>query len=50
MLSVEKVKEILKNEKMSNEEALEIRNNLYGLAEVAIEKYIEDNKINVMKK
>lgn len=49
MLNIEEVKEILNDEKISNEEALKIRDNLYGLAKISIEGYIEDNDIDVVK-
>ena len=42
MLNIEEVKEILNDENISDEEALEIRDNLYRLADISIEKYIED--------
>ncbi|GBE17376.1 hypothetical protein BMS3Abin15_01221 [bacterium BMS3Abin15] len=41
----EEVKEILNDENILDEEALEIRDNLYGLAEISIEKYIEFNNL-----
>ena len=44
MLSIEKVREILNDENISNKEILEIRDNLYGLAEIAIENYIKEKK------
>lgn len=46
MLSIEKVREILNDENISNEEILEIRDNLYGLAEIAIESYMKERKAN----
>lgn len=49
MLSIEKVKEILNDENISDKEALKIRDNLYGLAEIAIEDYIKEKKIKVEK-
>ena len=42
MLSIEKVREILNDENISDEEVLEIRDNLHGLAEIAIESYIKE--------
>lgn len=44
MLSIEKAKEILNDENISDEEILEIRDNLYGLAEIAIESYVKEKK------
>ena len=38
MMSIEKVREILNDENISDEEIVDIRDNLYGLAEIAIEK------------
>ena len=49
MLSIEKVREILNDESISDEEIVEIRDNLYGLAEIAIEDYITKNSIKVNK-
>lgn len=37
MLNIKKVREILNDENMSDSEILEIRDNLYDLAEIAIE-------------
>jgi hypothetical protein len=42
MLSIEEVKKILNDENISDEEVLEIRDNLYGLAELAIDNYAKD--------
>ena len=44
MLSVEKVKELLNDDTISDEEAREIRDGLRDLAEIAYEKYHKDKK------
>lgn len=49
MMSIEKVREILNDENISDEEIIEIRDNLYGLAEIAIESYIKEKGIEVVK-
>jgi hypothetical protein len=49
MLSIEKCREYLEGKKLTDKEVLEIRDNLYGLAEIAIEKYIKDKKSNISK-
>ena len=49
MLSVEETKRILKRPDMPDEEAEAIRDNLYGLAEIVIEKYLADSR-NLIKK
>lgn len=49
MLSIEEVKKISNCKNISDEEILEIRGNLYGLAEIAIENYIKEKKIKVKK-
>jgi len=49
MLNIKKAREILNDENMSDSEILEIRDNLYDLAEIAIEKYIKEKKIKITK-
>jgi hypothetical protein len=49
MLTIERVKELLNDENISDEEVLEIRDNLYGLAEIAIESYIKEKGIEAVK-
>jgi len=49
MLQIEKVREILNDENMSDEEILEILDNLYGLTEIAIESYIKEKKVKAVK-
>lgn len=44
MLSVEKVKELLNDETISNEQAEKIRDDLYALGELIYEKWLEDKK------
>lgn len=44
MLSVERVKELLNDPKISDEEAEKIRDEFYILAEVIFEKWMEDKK------
>jgi hypothetical protein len=49
MLQIEKIREILNDENLSDEQILEIRDNLYELAEIAIESYIKEKGIKVVK-
>lgn len=42
MLNIEECREYLEDETLSDEEVLEIRNNLYSLAEIAIESYVKN--------
>lgn len=49
MLSIKKVHEILNDNNISDEEVLEIRDDLYELAEIAIENYIKEKKNKVAK-
>lgn len=49
MLSIEECREYLDDKNLSDEEVLEIRDNLYGLAEIAIESYIKEKGIKVEK-
>lgn len=49
MLSIEECREYLEDKTLSDEEVLEIRDNLHGLAEIAIENYIKEKKIKVEK-
>ena len=44
MLSLEEVKKLLNDPKLTDEEVLEIRDQLYSLAEIIFEKYQEDRK------
>jgi len=44
MLSVEKVKELLNDDNISDEEAEAIRDGLRDLAEIAYEKYRQDKE------
>ena len=43
------VKNILDDKNVSNDEILEIKGNLHVLAEIAIEEYIKDNNIDLIK-
>lgn len=43
-MNLEKVRSFLKNKDISDEDLSEILDNLYGLAELAIEDYIETKK------
>lgn len=49
MISIEEVKKILNDKNIPDEETLEIRNDLYELAEIAIENYIREKKNKVAK-
>lgn len=44
MLSVERVKQLLNDPKISDEEAEKIRDELYLLSEIIFEKWLEDKK------
>ena len=44
MLSVEKVKELLDDKSISDEQAEKIRDDLQTLAEIIFEKYLSDRK------
>ncbi len=44
MLSVEKCRELLNDETLTDEEVLKIRESLYGMAELILDFYFEDNK------
>ncbi len=45
MLSLEKCRELIGDPKLSDKEITEIRENLYGLAELALEQYFRQKKI-----
>lgn len=49
MLSIEEIKKILNDENIPDEEVMEIRDNPYGLAEIAIENYIKEYNIKIEK-
>lgn len=49
MFSIKEVTKILNNKNISDEEALEIRDDFYELAEIAIESYIKEKGNNVVK-
>ncbi len=50
MLSVERVKELLNDPKLSDKEVEEIRDHLYMLSEIMFEQWMEDRKKERVKK
>ena len=50
MLSVERVKELLNDPKLSDKEVEEIRDHLYMLSEIMFEQWMEDRKKERAKK
>ena len=49
MLSIEETRKHLDNKNLTDKEVEEIRNGLYGLAEVIFEKWMQDKKNKRLK-
>lgn len=45
MISTQEIKFLLNDDTISDEDIIEIKDNLYGLAEIAIEQYLSDKII-----